>query len=147
MRSTLVGSAAVHLALLLALFIVQPSRTMVLPGPDVVQVALIGEPAPPPKPVVKANDAVVPDEADGVRIEKPRPKPKPEVKQQPKPAEPVKQAPPPTDTPQPTTARNLVLPYAPVSSGVSGQVAVDDANFEFAYYLQIVRAQIARNWP
>ena len=35
---------------------------------------------------------------------------------------------------------------AQVASGVSGQVAVDDASFEFAYYLQIVRAQIARNW-
>jgi len=146
MRGSVIGSTAVHLALLSALFIVHPSRTLVLPGPDVVQVALIGDLAPPPAPVVKANDAVVPDESDGVRIEKPRPKPKPEVKQQPKPVEPPKQAPPPTDNPQPAAARNLVLPYAPVTSGVSGQVAVDDANFEFAYYLQIVRAQIARNW-
>ena len=146
MRATLVGSTAVHLGLLSVLFVVHPSRTLVLPGPDVVQVALIGDLPPPPAPVVKANDAVVPDEADGVRIEKPRAKPKPEVKQQPKPVEPPKQAPPPTDNPQPAAARNLVLPYAPVTSGVSGQVAVDDANFEFAYYLQIVRAQIARNW-
>src|SRR5262249_42063158 len=122
------------------------SRTIVLPGPDVVQVALVGEPAPPPAPVVKANDAVVPDESQGVRIEKPQPKPKPEVKQQPKPPEPVKTPPPPADTPAPPAARQLVLPYAPVASGVSGQVAVDDASFEFAYYLQIVRAQIARNW-
>jgi TonB family protein len=146
MRATIAGSTAIHLGLLSVLFIVHPSRTLVLPGPDVVQVALIGELPPPPAPVVKANDAVVPDETDGVRIEKPRAKPKPEVKQQPKPIEPPKQAPPPTDNPQPAAARNLVLPYAPVTSGVSGQVAVDDANFEFAYYLQIVRAQIARNW-
>jgi TonB family protein len=146
MRGTVIGSTAVHLALLCALFIVHPSRTLVLPGPDVVQVALIGDLAPPPAPVVKANNAVVPDESDGVRIEKLRPKPKPEVKQQPKPVEPPKQAPPPTDNPQPAAARNLVLPYAAVTSDVSGQVAVDDANFEFAYYLQIVRAQIARNW-
>src|SRR5215471_19466037 len=91
MRGTVIGSTAVHVALLSALFIVHPSRTMVLPGPDVVQVALIGDiapPPPPPAPVVKANDAVVPDEDQGVRIEKPRAKPKPEVKQQPKPAPP-----------------------------------------------------------
>src|SRR5262245_26300784 len=148
MRATLVGSTIIHVLLLAALFIVHPSRTMVLPGPDVVQVALIGDvaPPPPPAPVVKANDAVVPDETDGVRIEKPRPKPKPEVKQQPKPAEPVKPAPPRDDPPQPAAAKQLVLPMAQVANGVAGQVAVDDASFEFAYYLQIVRAQIARNW-
>ena len=149
MRGTVIGSMAIHLALLSALFIVHPSRTMVLPGPDVVQVALIGDvaPPPPPAPVVKANDTVVPDETQGVRIEKPRPKPKPEVKQQPKPVEPTKPSPAPRDeTPPPAAARQLVLPYAQVANGVSGQVAVDDASFEFAYYLQIVRAQIARNW-
>jgi len=150
MRGTVIGSLAIHLALLSALFVVHPSRTIVLPGPDVVQVALVGDvaPPPPPAPVVKANDAVVPDEAQGVRIEKPRPKPKPEVKQQPKPAEPVRPAPAPIEPQQqpPAATKQLVLPMAQVASGVSGQVAVDDASFEFAYYLQIVRAQIARNW-
>jgi len=144
MRGTVIGSSILHGLLLSALFVVRPSRTIVLPGPDVVQVALVGEP-PPPAPVVKANDAVVPDESEGVRIEKPRPRPKPEVKQQPKPIEPVKK-PPAEETHQAPPAQGLVLPYTPVASGVSGQVAVDDANFEFAYYLQVVRAQIARNW-
>jgi TonB family protein len=141
---------AVHLTLLMALFIVHPARTVVLPGPDVVQVALIGDvapPPPPPAPVVKANDAVVPDESQGVRIEKAKPKPKPEVKQQPKLAQAAKPSPTPRDdTPPPASAAKLVLPMAQVANGVSGQVAVDDASFEFAYYLQIVRAQIARNW-
>src|SRR5215471_7461649 len=150
MRGTVIGSTAVHVALLSALFIVHPSRTMVLPGPDVVQVALIGDIAPPPPrpaPVVKANDAVVPDEDQGVRIEKPKAKPKPEVKQQPKLAQNAKPSPVPRDdTPPPAAAKQLVLPMAQVANGVSGQVAVDDASFEFAYYLQIVRAQIARNW-
>ena len=151
MRGTVMGSTAIHLALLSALFIVHPSRSIVLPGPDVVQVALIGDiapPPPPPAPVVKANDAVVPDESQGVRIEKPKPKPKPEVKQQPKLAQTAKPSPVPRDdTPPPApAAKNLVLPMAQVANGVSGQVAVDDASFEFAYYLQIVRAQIARNW-
>ena len=149
MRGTVIGSTAIHLALLSALFIVHPSRTLVLPGPDVVQVALIGDvtPPPPPAPVVKANDAVVPDETQGVRIEKLKPKPKPEVKQQPKLAQTAKPSPTPRDdTPPPAAAKQLVLPMAQVANGVSGQVAVDDASFEFAYYLQIVRAQIARNW-
>ena len=149
MRGTVIGSTAIHLALLSALFIVHPSRTLVLPGPDVVQVALIGDvtPPPPPAPVVKANDAVVPDETRGVRIEKLKPKPKPEVKQQPKLAQAAKPSPTPRDdTPPPAAAKQLVLPMAQVANGISGQVAVDDASFEFAYYLQIVRAQIARNW-
>lgn len=146
MRGTLLGSSVVHAALLSVLFVVRPSRTIVVPGPDVVQVALVGEPPPPPAPVVKANDAVVPDESEGVRIEKPRARPKPEVKQQPRPVEPVKPEPAPVETPAPPAARQLMLPYAPVTSGVSGQVAVDDPSFEFLYYLQIVRAQVARNW-
>src|SRR5262249_14377605 len=86
-RGTLIGSTVLHAALLSALFVIPPARTVVLPGREVVQVARVGDVAPPapPAPVVKANDAEVPDETDGVRIEKPRPKPKPEVKQQPKP--------------------------------------------------------------
>ena len=80
MKGTLLTSTVVHTALLSVLFLVRPARNIVVPGPDVVQVALIGELAPPPPaPVVKANDAVVPDESEGVRIEKPRAKPKPEV--------------------------------------------------------------------
>ncbi len=148
MRGTLLASTGMHIALVSVLFAVRPSRTVVIPGPDVVQVALIGEPEPPPPPapVVRANDAVTPDESDGVRIEKPRPKPKPEVKQQPKPAEPQAKRPSPDEPVRTTSTKRTVLPYAPVAGGLAGQVAVDDANFEFAYYLQMVRAQVARNW-
>lgn len=148
MRGSIAASALMHVGLVSVLFIVRPSRSVVIPGPDVVQVALIGEPAPPPppQPVVKANDAVVPDEEEGVQIEKPRPKPKPEVKQQPKSPEPPRPSPRRDDPPPPVAAKRLMLPYAPVAGGLSGQVAVDDANFEFAYYLQMVRAQIGRNW-
>jgi len=67
------------------------------------------------------------------------------VKQQPKPKEPVKG--PPRAEPAPASpAPRTVLPYSDMGGGVAGQVAVDDANFEFAYYLQMVRAQISRNW-
>ncbi len=150
MRGTLAGSAAVHVALLSVLLVLRPSRTVVVPGPDVVQVALVGEPAPPPAPapVVKPTDTVVPDESDGIQIQKKRPTPKPEQKQQPKPKEPPpRDAKPRHEDDVPTTPQQkVVLPYAAVGGGMAGQVAVDDANFEFAYYLQMVRAQIARNW-
>ena len=99
----------------------------------------------PPTPVVKANDTVVPDETQGVQIQKPRPVPKPEVKQRPKQTEASPQTPP-DQAPPASGQPRTVLPYAPVAGGLSGQVAVDDKNFEFAYYLQMVRAQIARNW-
>lgn len=149
MRGTLAGSAAVHLALLAVLLVMRPARTVVLPGPDVVQVALIGAPEPPaaPAPVVKPTDTVTPDETEGVRIQKDRPQPKPEVKQQPKPQQPPRpDARPTTRETPPAAPQRVVLPYAAVGGGLAGQVAVDDANFEFAYYLQMVRAQIARNW-
>lgn len=150
MRGTLAGSAAVHVALLSLLLMIRPGRTVLVPGPDVVQVALIGEPAPPPAPapVVKPTDTVVPDEQDGVRIQKDRTPPKPERKQQPK----LKDPPPPDarprtdDTPAAATKQRIILPYASVGGDMAGQVAVDDANFEFAYYLQMVRTQVARNW-
>ncbi len=142
------ASTVAHLTLLSVMFVLRPARDMVVPGPDVVQVSLIGEPEPPaPAPVIKANDAVAPDEPDGVRIEKPRAKPKPEVKQQTKVPDPKAPVPVQRDTPpSPSSERRTVLPYAAVGAGMSGQVSVDDANFEFAYYLQMVRAQIARNW-
>ena len=148
MKGTLLTSTVVHTALLSVLFFVRPTRNIVVPGPDVVQVALIGELAPPPPaPVIKANDAVVPDESEGVRIEKPRAQPKPEVKQQTKTPDPKAPVPQQRDTPPPASEeKRTVLPYAAVGAGMSGQVAVDDANFEFAYYLQMVRVQIARNW-
>ena len=62
MKGTLLTSTVVHTALLSVLFVVRPTRSIIVPGPDVVQVALLGELAPPPPaPVIKANDAVAPD--------------------------------------------------------------------------------------
>ena len=149
MKGTLAGSAAIHVALLSGLLFVPSRQAVVVPGPDVVQVALVGEPAPapPPQPVVKPTDTVTPDETQGVQIQKPRAKPKPVVKQAPQPPEPAPKAPP-TEQPAPSlpASQRTVLAYAPVATGVSGQVAVDDANFEFAYYLQMVRSQISANW-
>lgn len=155
-RGTIATSAVLHIALLSGLFFVRTERSVTLPGPDVVQVALIGEPAPPPEPapVVKPTDTVTPDEEEGVRIQKERPKPKPVVKQQPKPATPQPPPPkpptsaetPPVTTPAPSDGKHPQLSFTPVGDGMAGGIAADDANFEFAYYLQMVRTQIARNW-
>lgn len=146
MRGALTGSAVVHVALAAGLLLWRTGGTVLVPGPDVVQVSLVDAsmsmapaPAPAPKPSVKPEPP--PREEEGVRIEKqPKAKPKPETKA-------------PEETPLPAArpaksaeAPRVALPYADVGGGMRGQVAIDAKNFEFAYYLQQVRMLIARNW-
>lgn len=138
MRSAVVGSGVVHAAVIGALFVVRHSTPLVVPGPDVVQVALMDMPStptppaettPPPKPEITKPE-IKPVDESGVKLEAPKPKPKP--------AEPKRQA-----TPAPT----LKLPSAAVGApGLSGEVAVDAPDFEFTYYLVLVRNKIAGNW-
>jgi protein TonB len=139
-RSSVVGSGIVHLIVIATLFIVRQSAPLVVPGPDVVQVALMDAPsevtppepkAPEPKPEIEKPD-VKPLDESGVKLEKPKPQPKP------KPTEKKPEA-----TPPPAMA----LPSAAVgSAGLSAEVAVDSRNFEFTYYLILVRNKIASNW-
>ena len=141
MKQSLMLSAAVHLGLTAALFAVRTPRTIMLAGPDVVQVSLVDAaladvtpvaPAPEPEPVRASED-------DGVRIEKPKAeKPKPEVRQETPPA-PVKPA------AKPTAAPKTTLPAAEIGAGMSGSLAAE-GNFEFSYYLQQVRVRIGGNW-
>jgi TonB family protein len=147
-RGAIIGSALVHVVTAVALLIARPSRTILVPGPDVVQVALVDAamaelPAPS---VAQAAPAPEPEPAledQGVRLEKPkREKPKPA---RPEPAPPAAKPSPAPPSAIPSPAR-VVLPYASVGGGMAGQVAVDASNFEFAYYLQQVRTLIARNW-
>jgi TonB family protein len=137
MRGSVLGSGIVHIGLLAALLIVRGPMAMVIPGPDVVQVALldpnapIGVPPPPEeKPEPPKLDEVQPVEEEGVKIEQKKPKPK----ASPKPKEeraPVKQ---------------VALPSAPAgSSGLRGDVATE-GDFEFTYYLVLIRNKIAANW-
>jgi TonB family protein len=135
MRGAIVGSSLVHLVLLVALLAVRHGGSIVIAGPDVVQVALIDPvapappPAPPPEktaPVPKLPD-VKPEKEKGVRIAPPPKQPKPAVAHE--------------ETPPPA------LPYAAVgNAGLRGQVAVDARDFEFTYYLMLVRNKIAQNW-
>ncbi len=133
------GSTAVHLAVLGALFVVRQSAPVLVPGPDVVQVSLADLPAatppvptpPAPRPEIQQPE-VKPTDQTGVKLAKPKPKPK-EKPAETKPAE---------ETP-PVPA----LPYAAVGpAGLKGSVAVDARDFEFTYYLVLVRNKIASSW-
>ena len=134
MRSSVLGSGLVHFALLVLLFVTRPPASMVIPGPDVVQVSLL-EPSslpavvtpPPPAPKPEPTP-VTPSEESGVKLAPP-PKQKP-----PKPA------------PEAPVVTGTTLPFAPAgNAGLRGQVSVD-VDFEFAYYLTLVRNRIAQSW-
>jgi TonB family protein len=141
MRGEVIGSTLVHASLLAALFAVPHATTMVVPGPDVVQVALIEPSAtpamiapPPPTPEPeKTLEPIKPTEDSGVKLAPPKPekkKKKPEKSEEPAPREPAP-----------------ALPYAPAGpQGLQGQIAVDASDFEFTYYLLLVRNRIAQNW-
>jgi len=146
MKGSLAGSAVVHVALTAGLFLWRTGGTVLVPGPDVVQVSLVdaslaAAPAAPPAPAVEPQREPPPSEETGIRIEK-RPKAKAEPKRReetPPAVKPARPAP-------PSAAPRVALPYAEMGGGMRGQVAIDASNFEFAYYLQQVRVLIARNW-
>ena len=144
MRGALVGSGTVHLMLLILLFMVRRAHSLVIPGPDVVQVALVEPDAtpevptvatpPPPKPKVD-EPRIKPTDQEGVKLNQPKKPKQPEPK-----PEPEREAPPPP-------ARSLTLPSAAVgSAGLHADVGVDAPDFEFTYYLQAVRRGVADNW-
>lgn len=142
MRSAIAGSGLVHLVLLIVLLAVRAGTPIVVPGPDVVQVSFVDAgavanpppPAPQPKPLPEEAPEIAPTEETGVKLAPP-PKKKPEKK-----PEPVKPEPP-QNTPV------AALPYESVGNvGLRGQVAVDAVDFEFTYYLLLVRNRIAGNW-
>lgn len=148
MKGSLAGSAAVHVALTAGLFLWRAGGTVLVPGPDVVQVSLVDAslaalpaPAPTPAPAAEPKRERAPDEDTGIRLEK-----KPARKKEEKPRAETPPAPAPSRASAPAAAPRVALPYADVGGGLRGQVAVDASNFEFAYYLQQVRVLIARNW-
>ena len=136
----MIASGAVHLLLLAVLLVVRPPATLIVPGPDVVQVSLIDAPSTPvvvaptpPAPAPKPEPAVVaPTEDTGIKLQPPakvKPKPKREPQRQPPPA-----------------ASTPALPYAAVGpAGLKGAISLD-SNFEFTYYLTLVRNRIAQVW-
>src|SRR5258708_40353933 len=94
MRGAIVGSSLVHLVLLVALLAVRHGGSVVIAGPDVVQVALLdpvapaAAPAPPPAPAPPAPKLpdVKPADEKGVRAAPPPTKKKPaEAQEEPPP--------------------------------------------------------------
>ncbi len=140
MRVAAFASFTAHVVALALTFAIGTGPPRIVPGPDVVQVALIAPQtviAPPP-PVVKpepetAAETLKPTDETGVKLAPLKPartaveKPRPKNEQEP-----------------PATT---VLPSAPAGpAGLHGEVAVDAGNFEFTYYLLLVRNRVAENW-
>ena len=141
MRGSVFFSGAVHLAVLIAVYFTRPPASFVVPGPDVVQVALVDPnatftpptPTPPVEKAPEVKEQIQPEEAKGVKLEPPKP--------------PKKKEPPKQQTPPPAPARTPTLPSAQVGpAGLRGDVGVDAGDFEFTYYLVLVRNKIAGNW-
>ena len=141
MRGSVLASGIAHGALMVFLLVVRPPMNAIVPGPEVVQVALVDPsapvapiPEPPPQAPPEAPPEIKPEQDEGVKITPERPRPK---KKEEKPA--------PRPEPQPVAAPTL--PSAKVgSAGLSGDMSVDSNNFEFTYYLMLVRNQIAARW-
>lgn len=143
MKQSIVLSSVVHVGLAATLFATRPPSSLMLAGPDAVQVALVDAsqvnvapaatpPQSEPAPVRSAED-------DGVRIEKPKPddpEPAPARETPPQPAKPADKR---------AQAPQTVLPSAAIGAGMSGSVAAE-GNFEFSYYLQQVRVRVGGNW-
>jgi TonB family protein len=141
-RNALLGSTAVHAAVLAVLFAVRQGEPLIVPGPDVVQVALLdpgamprvlATPTPPtPRAEMKMPD-IQPEQAEGVKLAPPKKRPA--------------KTEPPTEEAAPPLAGGTSLPYARVgNAGFSGGVTADARDFEFTYYLMLIRNRIAQNW-
>jgi TonB family protein len=140
MRGSVLGSGLIHLALLFALFYVRTPVSLVVPGPEAVQVALVDpgallQPTPPPAetPPAPKLEEIKPVEDTGVKLA-------PEPPRKKKPARPPEEPPPPQQE-MPT------LPSAAVgSAGLRGDLSLEVRDFAFTYYLVLVRNKIAGNW-
>ena len=145
MRNSVLASAFVHLLIAIGIFAV-PRMRVIVPGPDVVQVALIDPSTAPPEPAPTPAAPAPPPQEEGIRIEpqKKTTKTAPVKPEPPRPEPPKPQ--PPTPAP-PSSKATIALPSARVGpAGLRGEVGVDNENFEFAYYLALVRDRIAQNW-
>src|SRR5215831_19252335 len=97
MRGSVLGSGLAHVLIVVVLFIVRQPVSIVVPGPDVMQVALMDPsalttpppPAPPEPPTVKPDD-VKPVEDTGVKLQ---PQPPKKKKDEPPPKRPSKSEP------------------------------------------------------
>ena len=145
MRGGWTISLLVHGALLSLLFVTRPHRTIALPGPEVVRVALVDASQIPSEPAATPVAPAPPPDEQGVRL--PDMKPKPVAKPAPKKVErkPTPQTRPTTPAPA-TSATTTLAPARVGAAGLVGSMGVDAADFPFSYYLAAVRDRIAANW-
>lgn len=153
MKKTFAVSSVVHLAFL-TVIIVPAFNRVSLPSADVINVNLVAEQRKVSKPVVKPpapkQEQVVekkePDKSKmAYKPETPKPKPKKTTPQE-KP-KPKTESKPPTREPEPdksAPAKTRTGSSAKVGSG--SKVRVDDEDFRFAYYLEIIKERISGNW-
>ena len=128
---------------MIALFAFRMPVKVIVPGPDVVQVALI-EPTSSQVPSAQPTPPAPEPEEQGIVIEPKKPPKKTDAVE---PPPPKKTQPQKTESKaQPTTKTVSGLPSARIgTAGLRGDIGTD-SNFEFAYYLQLVRDRIAANW-
>jgi TonB family protein len=141
-KNALLGSFGAHVAILAVVFAVRQGEPLIVPDPDAVQVALLDPGAmarvvaaatpAPEKAEMKVPD-IQPEHAEGVKLAPPK--------------KPAPRAAPPTEEAAPPSAGGTSLPYARVGSGgLSGGLTADARDFEFTYYLMLLRNKIAQNW-
>jgi periplasmic protein TonB len=130
----LAASALAHAGVLVALFAVFPSAHARMPQTlDVHLLSASSTPAAPAPPAPEKPSAQL-------QPEKTPNKPTDEVVKIPK----TKNNEP--SRPKHETSENTTGPAVVGSSGLSAEVGVDDANFEFTYYLIALRNRIGQNW-
>jgi len=137
-------SSAAHLAFLILMMVPGFHRTQI-PLAQVINVKLVGEEKPVVKKVPKV-ETPAPKVEPEKEVEKPKMTYKPktttrkteEPKAETKPKEEVK------EEPKKPEAKPQVSGAA--AAGATSSVRVDDKNFKFAYYLEIVRETISYNW-
>jgi protein TonB len=142
-KRTFAISSAAHLAFI-ALIIIPGYRKTLYLSPDVISVKLVGEERPAKKQELKA-----PPKEEKVQPKKEEPKAKmaykPKTKTrktETKKEEPVKTKP----TPKSTEPAKPAPTGTTAKGGTGPNVRVDDKDFRFAYYLEIVKERISGNW-
>ncbi len=141
-RNALIGSTLTHAVVLWGFCFLVPAGR-VRPVPNAIQVALVNLP----------TGALVPARGEPVDVPAPKENAPPDVKPRKVPA-PEKNAVRPPDAKRPVPGRpapglpgGVRTETAPLGvAGLSGDVAVDAADFEFTYYLIAVRNRISQNW-
>ena len=140
MKNPLLISSIVHLMFFL-LIIFPGTRRTYFEGSKVINVKLISEAKPPPKEEARAQ--VTARKQETVKKEEKPAKPKMTYKSK------KKETKKPSAGSQSKTARKkpeTSVPKPSSGSGTKPKITVDDKDFRFAYYLEIIKDRISQTW-